>query len=299
MDINKLFEEFLVEAKKQDLVINYIEARKDGEIVYDWSRLHSKSRLNSWSVSKSIISLFCGIAMDEGYFTLDDYICDEFGEYIDENTPDNLKNLQVKHLLTMTTGLENALFFGDDPIRYVTKDWVSYFFKQSFPYKPGERFLYSNFNTYMLAVYIEKKIGQDLLEYMTPRFFDPLEIYSVDWTRCPMGHIYAANGLYLQIEEMGRIGQMLLDGGVYKGKRIVSKEYLDMALTNQLDSSIDRLYGFFFWIDDGDKKTPRADGKYGQYIYVLKEQNMVISMMSLESKDIKPLLWDKVISKLQ
>ena len=127
-------------------------------------------------------------------------------------------------MLTMTTGFEHSLFFADDPERYVTKDWINYFFNQNYSYKPGERFLYCNFNTYMLACLIEKKSGMDIMDYLNKYLFEPLGILSPDWTRCPMGHIHAANGLYLTIDEFGNFGQMLLQNGMYNGKRIVSEE---------------------------------------------------------------------------
>jgi CubicO group peptidase (beta-lactamase class C family) len=280
MKIEKTFEEFLKKMKQKEIVLNYVQVRQHGDIILDWGRLSQKSRLNTWSVSKSFVSVAVGIAMDEGYLTLDEKICESFKEYLPEKPSDNLTNLTVRHLLTMTTGVETALFFDNDQERYETEDWIQYFFSQNFCFKPGERFLYCNFNTYMLACLIEKKVGMDIMDYLKPRLFTPLKIYSPDWTRCPKGHIHAANGLYLIIDDYGNFGEMLLNGGVFEGKRIVSKEYLDLATANQMPEDWDLQYGFQFWIDR-DLKSYRADGKYGQYIIVLPEKDMVVSVQSL------------------
>ncbi|MCR4652046.1 MAG: hypothetical protein K5662_09925 [Lachnospiraceae bacterium] len=53
---------------------------------------------------------------------LDEKLVDTFPEYVPAKADASLLNLTVRDMLTMTTGVENALFFGDDPERYVTKD---------------------------------------------------------------------------------------------------------------------------------------------------------------------------------
>ncbi|MCR5703533.1 MAG: beta-lactamase family protein [Eubacterium sp.] len=280
MNIEKQFEQFLNEMKEKEIVLNYVQVRKQGKIILDWGRLSQKSRLNTWSVSKSFVSVAVGIAIDEGLISLDEKICDSFREYLPENPSENLTNLTVRHLLTMTTGVEHALFFDNHQERYETQDWISYFFSQNFCYQPGKRFLYCNFNTYMLACLIEKKAGMDIMEYLKPRLFTPLKIFSPDWTRCPKGHIHAANGLYLIIDDYGNFGQMLLNGGTFEGKRIVSEEYLKEATKNQMPEDWDLRYGYQFWIDE-EQESFRADGKYGQYIIVLPKKEMVVSVQSL------------------
>ena len=297
MDINNMFQEFLNKAKEKEIVLNYFQVKKAGEVILDWGRMEQKTRLNTWSVSKSFVSVAVGIAIDEGLISLDEKICDSFKEYLPKNPSENLTELTVRHLLTMTTGFDHALFFSDDPDRYITEDWIEYFFKQEFTYKPGEQFLYCNFNTYMLACLIEKKSGMEILEYLKPRLFTPLKIFSPDWTRCPKGHIHAANGLYLTIDDFGNFGQMLLDGGIFEGKRIVSKEYLDMATIKQVPKELDVKYGFQFWISE-DEKSYRADGKYGQYIIVLPDKDMVVAVQSLNDGKVLDEVWSEFVEKL-
>lgn len=118
-----------------------------------------------------------------------------------------LPKVTLEHLLTMTGGLENSLFFCDWEERYTTKDWIRYFFTNAvFANEPGSQWLYSNFNTYMLSCAIEKRAGTNLLEYLRNRFFEPLGIGNPDWTLCPIGHVHAANGLYVTIDEMANYG---------------------------------------------------------------------------------------------
>lgn len=297
MDINKIWDDCLKTMKQQGMVTNYVQVRQHGETILDWGRMEQKTRLNTWSVSKSFISVAVGIAIDDGLISLDEKICDSFQDYLPENPSEKLLGITVKHMLTMTTGFDHPLFFTDDPERYVTEDWIAHFFQHDFTYKPGERFLYCNFNTYMLACLIERKCGRDIMDYLKEKLFTPLNILSPDWTRCPKGHIHAANGLYLTIDEFGNFGEMILNGGVYKGKRIVSKEYLDMACINQLPKEWDTKYGFQFWINF-DGKSFRADGKFGQFILIFPEKDMVVAVQSLDDGDILKQIWEEFIMKL-
>ncbi|MBP5198887.1 MAG: serine hydrolase [Lachnospiraceae bacterium] len=294
--MSKLLDDFLEEVKKQDLNINYVKVIKNGETIIDYSRLDQKTRLNTWSACKSIVAVAVGIAMDEGIMTLDEKLVDTFPEYVPMNADKSLLDLTVRDMLTMTTGVENALFFGDDPDRYTTKDWIGYFFSQKFPIENNTRFLYCNFNTYMLSCMIEKKTGMGLKDWLTPRFFSPLMIGNPDWTTCPMGHAHAANGLYLTIDELARFGELILNKGVYNGVRVVSEKFIEEATKNQMPETEKNVkYGYQFWIKDG---YFGAFGKYGQRSLVVPDKNAVVAVQSLESKDISPVLEEYIIKRL-
>ena len=295
------FNNFIVLMQKNGIDLKYAQVRQGGEIVVEWSSMPSKTRLNMWSASKSFISIGVGIAIDEGLMTLDEKMVDTFPEYVTEKTSQNLLDVKVRDLLTMTVGLENPLFFGDSPERYLVKDWIHYYFNASFTEKPGKRFLYSNFNTYMLSNMIERKAGvKNTLYYLRDRLFEPIGIGNPDWTCCPMGHIYAANGLYCTIDELGYFGEMLLRKGGYNGKRIVSSSYIDDAAKKYTDScpppgggdvTMYNGYGYHFWLT----QIPGsffASGNYGQGCIVVPDKDAVISFMSLEG-DKFGLIMDK------
>lgn len=291
-------EEFLAEVKRQDMVVNYVQIRQDGDVTVDYGRLSSKTRLNTWSGCKSIVSAAVGIAMEEGLLTMEERVCASFPEHVPKNAEESLLNLTVRDMLTMTTGLENALFFGDDPERYRTQDWISYFFRQKFPHKNGEKFLYSNFNTYMLSCIIEKKAGCNLVEYLKPRLFEPLEIFSPDWTRCPMGHVHAANGLYITIDEFANFGEMMLRNGKFHGRQLVPEWYVKEAGRNQMpETETDVKYGYQFWVADDDTYY-WASGKFGQYCIVLPDKQAVVAIQSLESGDLMPMIRKCILSEL-
>lgn len=287
------------EADNRGLHIIYAQLRQGGEIKDEVCRAINKTRLNTFSVSKSIVSAGVGIALDEGLISLDEKICDAFEEYVPKNASNNLLDTRIRHMLTMTTGLKEPLFFADGADRYRVKDWIEYFFNAEFDHAPGERFLYSNFNTYMISCLIEKRAGVNLLEYLRYRLFEPLGIGNPDWTLCPKGHVHAANGLYLNIDELGNFGEMLLHRGEYNGKRLVPEKYIAEATVKHTDSpgnfGSDYLncgYGYQFWM------TPIPDtflcyGNYGQFCFVMPKKDAVISILTFEGMD-----WPKLVNVL-
>ena len=291
-----VLQEILRDTEAKGLHVLYAQLRQGGEVKDEFKRAVNKTRLNSFSVSKSFVSAGIGIARDEGLIDLNEKICDAFDEYVPKNASDSLLNTRVETMLTMTTGLAEPLFFADNPDRYVVKDWIAHFFNAKFDHAPGERFLYSNFNTYVLSCLVEKRAGMNLLEYLRDRLFEPLGIGNPDWTLCPKGHVHAANGLYLNIDELGRFGEMLLRYGEYDGKRIVPEKYLREATVKHTESPgdfgsvcLNQGYGYQFWM------TPIPDtflcyGNYGQYCLVMPKKDTVISVISFEGFNYQKIL---------
>jgi len=200
----------------------------------------------------------------------------------------------------MTSGLESPLFFADSKERYIVKDWIEYFFNADFLYPPGERFLYSNFNTYILSCLIERRAGKNLLEYLRYRLFETIGIGNPDWTLCPKGHVHAANGLYLNIDELGYFSELILNYGKYKGRQVVPELYMKEAVKKQVDSipigNLDTLeetfgYGYNFWMTH-ILDTFLCYGNYGQFCLVLPNIGTTISIISFENdaKRIREIL---------
>ena len=273
-----LLHDFVQRMQDKGIVINYTQTLQNGRLIEEYSRLKKKTRLNTYSVSKTITSLAAGIALEENLFHLDDFILDYFEP--DFETDPYVSMIKIEHLLTMTSGLDQPLFFMDDSERYHEKDWISYFFKQKFPYVPGTHFQYSNFNTYILGCIIEKTSGMTLGQYVHEKLYQPLGIENTDWLSCPMGHTAAANSFFMTIDEMSRIGQLVLNKGVWNNQQVVPEWYIKQAVTPYMNN-----YGYSFWIDP-KYRSFRAEGNYGQFIILLPGHKLVITIQALDNKPL-------------
>ena len=189
------------------------------------------------------------------------------------------------------------------------EDWLSYIFRQPVVYEPGSHFLYSNVGGYLVSAIIQKKTGQTLRDYLTPRLFKPLHIFNPQWESCPKGINVGASGLYLTTSELSRFGQLLLSGGKFEGKQVVPEAYLKLATSNLVDNNngtssdpeSNAGYGLQFWRNTVPNSY-RADGLYGQYIVVLPDYDAVVTLTSHveeNQNNILRLVWDEILPQLK
>lgn len=315
--MSKQFQKFMAHVQDKNFELIYAQVRQKGEIIDDWARFQAKPRFESYSTAKSFVGVGVGIAIDEGLISLEERVSDSLKEACYDVTNPYALDLTVKDMLTMTTGTERPMFFRDSYERAHCKDWVRYFYeKGNFIYPPGTHFLYNNVNPYLLGVLIEKKCGKNLYEYLRYRLFEPLEIRNPDWTICPKGHTVGGNGMAINVDELGRFGQMLLDGGQFKGKRIVSEQFVKDMMTGQVDAGEETVpghpdthlqYGYQIWVDPVHK-CAFLWGVFGQYCIIVPEKELVITIQGLQDDDggsngaygISPLrmkIWEDLVTQ--
>lgn len=312
-----LVEKFMEDVEKNGLYILAAQVRKGGEVAEEWSRFEAKPRFEGFSISKTVVGIGAGIAIEEGLITMDERIIDSFPEAGYNVTNENALSITVRDLLTMTSGLSETMFWRDGYERKHVHDWIRFFYKEGrFDNRPGTTFLYNNANPYMLGCLIEKKCGQNLREYLRYRFFEPTGIHNVEWTSCPMGHTIASNALQVNVDELGQIGQLLANGGEYNGKRIVSEAFVKEMLTPYSetgeyipsDSPVRAGYGYNTWID-GLNHAAFMWGIFGHYCVILPEKNAVITVMGLDPADggsngvyftspVRKLIWEDLVTQV-
>lgn len=307
--MENILNNFVDQIKKEDLHTLYVQIRKNGTVTDYWSRFSKMTRTESYSTSKTFCSIGFGIALDEGIISLDEKVAGCFPEYTYDISNPYALDITVKDMLTMSSGLKYRLFARDDRLRSTCRDWVDYFYHiGEFVKKPGETFLYDNFNTYMLGCMLEKKTGVNLYEFLRYRVFEALGIGNPDMTSCPKGHTVAANGMAINVDELSRLGQMIMDGGVYNGKRIVSEKYIkemtsaqitsDKPIPGEADGSM-LDYGYQLWIDS-KHGTYHMWGIFGQYVVMIPQKDTVISVVSLEENDdaVGKHVWEDLVIPL-
>lgn len=312
-----LVKKFMEDAEKKGFFILAAQVRRDGEIADEWTRFEAKPRFELYSVGKTFIGAAAGLALEEGLIALDERVMDSFPEASYDITNENAINITVRDLLEMRSGLSETMFWRDGYERKHVHDWVRFFYTDGkFDYEPGSAFLYNNANPYILGCLIEKKCGQNMREYLRYRLFEPIGIHNVEWTSCPMGHTIAANALQLNIDEVGRFGQLLVNGGECNGKQILTEEYVKEMMTSYSttgefipsDPPVPAGYGYLTWIDPVNHASYMW-GIFGQYCVMLPEKNAVVSVISLEKSDggsngvyttspLRKLIWEALVTQI-
>lgn len=276
-----------------------------------------------YSVSKTFTAVAVGMAIDEGRFKLSDKVISFFPDKLPEDVSDNLSAITIRDLLTMTCGhdTEASLTPGTEVYEQAMKDpnsidvvklWLAW----PVVHKPGEYYLYNSWGTYMLSAIMQKVTGEKLIDYLTPRLFEPLHIKNPFWVE-QSGITLGAGGLRITTEDMGKLGQLFLQKGQWNGKQIVSAEWLKEMSSYQVPSAPsgtrfedvqagitsnneDWIEGYGYQMWRGQHNTFRADGFAGQYIIVVPEKDAVIVLTTMSSvyQQYMNLVWKYLLPAL-
>lgn len=262
---------------------------QDGEIIIDHRFKKSPPRL-IYSHTKSFISTLCGMAIDEGKLKLDDKLADFFPEYAECIVDERVKEIELGHLLTMSSGFGGAFLMSGNRRRGEGfPDYIRYMLSKETKYAPGEKFVYSNADTHLAGCMAERALGQPLYIYACENLFSKLGLGYPTWEMCPHGTIFGGSGLYLDILDMMKLGILYLNGGEYGGERIVSSEWVKQAGTKKISTDVNTAwsggYGYQFWTIEGREGAFRADGAYGQLSIVLPDSNAVLATQCSEYND--------------
>lgn len=137
-----------------------------------------------------------------------------------------------------------------------------------------------------------------------PRLFDPLGITNPQWHRCPLGFSLGAVGLHLRTEEMSRLGQVLLDGGVHDGAQLVPAAHVELMRTTRVPTGREHAdnaaYGLHRWPCARDGAW-RMDGIRGQFVILLPVQEAVVTVSADydgPTTDILDAIWSGLVPAL-
>lgn len=233
-----------------------------------------------YSMSKSITGTAIGMAIDEGLMSLEDKLIDIFSDVTGAIASKTLKNLTIRHLLTMSTGSR-----FNEIGSMLEANWARMFMETLPKFDAGTAFDYNSMNTYMLAAALVRKSGKSLVNYLKPRLFDPLHIEEYTWETCPRGIEKGGWGLSLKIEDAAKIGQLYLQNGEWDGKQLVSREWVKEAIRSQIATPCGECkdgYGYQIWLNGKD--AYQFNGAFGQYVIVMPRYDAVIALFSGSAK---------------
>lgn len=277
---------------KENLAVRGVRVYQNGTLVASYQP-EPEQRQNQYSVTKSFTSTACAFAVEEGLFSLDDFVLDQFPEDAPEVIGENLKKMRLRHLITMSMGFDHPMLMGAQRPYMAAKDWVKYVLRAPVIHEPGTVFQYNNAGPYLLGMLIQRKTGMSLVDYLMPRLFEPLGIPRPVDEKDPLGNTFGAGGLQLNVSELAKLGLLYLQKGRWEGKQLIPERWVEEAsrshiVSNEGDGEIGTDYGYLFWMmPDG---MFRADGKYGQYCVVIPKKNAVIAINSMQLQDEKKVL---------
>lgn len=237
------------------------------------------------SIGKSVLSLAVGIAEEEYDYELNKSLAECFYEYKTNENLSNLENIFITDLLKMNLGVKERQLMRGQREKIETKNWVELALNKIIYSKNEKTFVYSNIGPYLAGIVLQKKMNENLVDYLYPRLFSPLDITVPKWEQDPSGYTFAAGGLYLKLKDVVKIGQLCLQEGEWNGQQLVPKSWIKRATINQITTNSSepykQYYGFLFWV--GPDRCYRAEGASGQVCFVDPIKKIVIGVTSTKA----------------
>jgi CubicO group peptidase (beta-lactamase class C family) len=259
---------------------------KGGKTDFSASDLHHLA-----SVTKSLTSLCVGIAVDKGYIkSIDQPFLDY---YTDVSVPDrqSKQGITIRNLLTMTDGLQwdEATYpytdLRNDIVQfYISADPLRFILARKALAPPGSRWLYNGACPNFLGDIIYRASGYKLDRFAKEFLYTPLSIITSPWITLNGGFIYASGDAELRPRDMAKIGMLVLNGGTWKGERVVSSQWLAQSMQKSARADLHDWYGFLWWLPILDEAASKrlgpvfmASGWGGQYIIIVPNRDLVLT----------------------
>jgi CubicO group peptidase (beta-lactamase class C family) len=244
------------------------------------------------SVSKSVVSLLMGIAIDHGWIkSIDIPVFAFFSEYASLSTPEKSR-ITIRDLLTMSSGLE----WHEDDVPYTSPNNSEIVMdRSSDPLRaalapemaaaPGKIWNYNSGSTELLGAILKKATGKPVDQLAASLLFAPLGITDFTWYEHPNGTPHAAGGLRLRPRDLAKIGQLILQRGAWNGTQVISSAWIDAATAPHIMGEFLFFYGYQFWlgrslVNGHEVHWAAAVGLGGQRLYVIPELDMVVALNS-------------------
>ncbi len=275
---------------------------RHGKVIAEgwWNPYRADLRHSLYSCSKSFTATAIGFAMAENKLSPDDKVISFFPNDLPDTVSDWLRELTVKDVLMMSDGQD-----PDPSFNVAAKDtnWIKGFLATPILHEPGTQFLYNSLGTYMLSAIVQKVTGQKTIDYLRPRFFDPLGIHGMDWETDLQGINTGGWGLRLKTEDMAKFAELFLQNGKWNGKQVLPAGWVHEASTMKImqdpnaplskkDSS-DWLQGYCYQMWRCRHNAYRGDGAYGQFMIVMPDEDAALAITA-ETPDMQEeinLVW--------
>ncbi len=240
---------------------------------------------NVHSVSKSVTSLATGIALDRGLIpSVDTRLAELIPHYAHRLQDAHRSRLTLRHALNMTAGMA---WSDSDPEFWNNVDSVDFVLTRAIVAEPGEEYAYSSGLSHVIAEANNHASGESHLAFIQRRLFNPMGITTATWDTDLSGRHWGGTGLRIRPRDMAKIGQLALQGGLWQGRRLVSREWVAESTSGQTVGIAGApSYGYQWWIRPLGRYL--AHGYNGQYVGVDPEADIVMTMITLSEQSPRP-----------
>ena len=276
--------EYLFDLAFQDQATQSAVLIKNGYIIKERysESFDQESYGTSWSMAKSFYAALIGISIDRGEInSLDDKVSDYVDYYNDERS-----EITIRQILNMTSGLDfpenehESMFFRHDQIAYVKDVGVEKL--------PEQVFEYNNVNSMIVGEILKNATGISAEILLEDRIFKPIGIDKFTLWKDGTGNPMTYCCIDMSARDYSRFGLLFSRKGKWHNEQIISENYVNETFTPYWGQTPNwwtdenRGYSLHWWISkyDDDAKIFNASGKFGQYIFVDHENDIIFTRIT-------------------
>jgi CubicO group peptidase (beta-lactamase class C family) len=245
----------------------------------------SSSHGTSWSMAKSYYAALIGISIDKGEIkSLDEKVNNYLDYFSDERS-----HITIRDLLDMSSGLDfpshehEKMFFQSDHLSYAKGVGVEK--------GAGIKFEYNNVNSMLLGDILFQATGKKADELFIERILKPLQIDNFKLWKDEKGNVMTYCCVDMSARDYSKIGLLFSRNGIWNNQQLISKKFIDETFrvvweTPSRFSDYKRYYSLHWWVSkyDDESKIFNTSGKFGQYTFVDRENDIVVTRISKYSQ---------------
>ena len=252
----------------------------------DWHPYIKGRRVHTLqSVTKSVTSAVIGAAIQQQKIrNVQTPLLSFFDQYDLTRVDARLRKATLADLLTMRTGIE--WHESDRPLDDTnttiqlerSADWIRFTLSQPMDAEPGAKWVYNSGGSQLMSEVIRRATGMHADAYAERFLFGPLGIRDYYWKKTPTGHPDTEGGLYLEAEDLARIGQLFLNDGVWNGQRVLPAGWARESTARHVQHITPNGpgYGYQWWrYDRRGTEVWAGNGFGGQFLLVMPQHRIV------------------------
>lgn len=252
------------------------------------------------SVTKSFTSAVVGIAIDQGLIRGVDEKVLSILPLQESDSDDRKRSLSIRHLLTMTSGLDCDTEGGEKALAAMRRsaDWAAFALALPMRAEPGSQFAYCSCNNHLLSSLLTASAGESLLQFAEKNLFQPLGIKDIIWPADPRGRTHGWGDLHLHPRDMARFGLLYLRHGKWGDRQVIPMAWVRESSKASVTVRPGVGYGFSWWINTARPPIFEAVGRGGQRISVLPREDIVVVFTGggADTDQIAPFLFRAIRS---
>jgi len=239
-----------------------------------------------WSCTKQVVGILTGIAVDQGLLLTTDTISDLLPNVSSSQHSDK-SQITIDNLLSMRSGIdyENGGISGNSTtlLRQKPPDSLEYVLGLDMDASPGTRYRYKDGDPHIMSAILQERTGRTTRDWAWEVLFKRIGITRLQWHTYQDGITMGGFGILTTPRELAKIGQLVLNDGMWEGEQIVSSAWITEMTSSKISDSETHenniTFGYFWWKDTGrDILIMRGHG--GQLVFINKAKNLIVVITS-------------------